>query len=97
MNRAGEIRKDHLVFISDDLQHDYISVELLNKKIHEYYACEWSEASLTVRNDDIAIICTDDPYYPYYLIKLNSDPYLTTTQIIDDYRHTFPPDHASCC
>ena len=23
---------------------------------------EWSEASLTVRNDDIAIICNNDPY-----------------------------------
>ena len=23
---------------------------------------EWSEASLTVRNDNIAISCTDDPY-----------------------------------
>ena len=42
---------------------------------------------------DIVIICTGDPYYPCYLVKLNSDPYLTTTQIIADHRHTFPPDH----
>ena len=32
MNCAGEIHEDHLVFISDDLQHDYIYVELMNKK-----------------------------------------------------------------
>ena len=35
---------------------------------------EWSEASLTVRNDDIAIICTDDPYYPYTWLHWKPPP-----------------------
>lgn len=34
---SGKLLEDHLVFISDDLEHDCAFVELVNAKIHSYY------------------------------------------------------------
>ena len=31
--------------------------------------------------------------HSYYLLKLTKDPYETDEEVIDDYNHTFPPNH----
>ena len=40
----------------------------------------------------IAVIKTGDDF-PYYLLKLSEAPFETTDTVLDDYNHSFPPNH----
>ena len=43
-----------------------------------------------LHNGDIAVIRSGDEYHPFYLLKLTCDPFKTSDDITDDYKHTFP-------
>ena len=51
-----------------------------------------TEAAKFIAQGDIAVIKTGHDH-PYYLLRLTSSPYETVSEINDDYRHTFPPNH----
>ena len=42
---------------------------------------------------DIAVIRSGDEYHPFYLLKLNDNPFETVENITDDYHHSFPMGH----
>ncbi len=65
-------------------------------ELDEDEAIEWdemymeTEASRYIQEGDLAVIKTGDDH-AYYLLKLTSFPYETEAEVIDDYKHSFPP------
>ena len=57
--------------------------------IEEEIEYDETEASSLVKCNDIVVIQTGDNF-PYYLVKLKEDPFLTDSNIEDDYGETFP-------
>ena len=53
----------------------------------EYYE---NETCSLVKCNDIAVIWTCDDF-PYYIVKLKKDPFLTDSKIKDDYGQIFTP------
>ena len=47
---------------------------------------EETEASCIVKCHDVAVVCTGDGF-PYYLVKVSRDPFITTECVKDDYGH----------
>ena len=45
-----------------------------------------------LQEGDVAVIRSGDEYHPYYLLKLNCNPF-ETTGTMDDYRQEFPSNH----
>ena len=51
------------------------------------------EAYGLLHADDIAVIRSGDEHHPFYLLKLNDNPFETVENITDDYHHSFPMGH----
>ena len=51
-----------------------------------------AEVSKYIEDVDVAVIKTGDDH-AYYLLKLTKDPFETTKETTDGYKHTFPPFH----
>ena len=46
-----------------------------------------------LQEGDIAVIRSGDEYHPYYLLKLDGNPFETEDDITNKYKHTFPSHH----
>ena len=60
--------------------------------VDEVENCREGEAYSMLQEGDIAVIRSGDEYHPYYLSKLDCNPF-ETDDITDDYKHTFPSHH----
>ena len=70
---------------TDDLNDD----EIEEREQEEFME---TEAAKLIQDGDIALIKTGDSH-PYYLLKLKKAPYVTESEVADDYGNNFPPLH----